>query len=382
MRQDSRDVTSPRSTSVRLPAAAATLAALSAALLLAGPTPARAQDGDGPEEPVHPLVTFAVAQSQAFFPDEPAEDGAGPVRDGGPARDGSAPATFAHAVPAPYVVLSRLDAFADSLAASVLLEASSLLFTDTDVLPVPTAEELDRLMPEGGVVYLLGGTAAISTEVEAALVEAGHEPVRLAGPTRVETAIAVADEAIARGVAIDTVALARASAPEPTAEWADSIAAAPWAARFANPILLTPGEALHPAVATWLEDHPVEATVLLGGEAALSAAVEAAVTEPRRIAGPNRFATAVEVATELYRFTRHRYRVVAADHPDGWGYALAGVPLEVEDRAPIALVGTDVLPAETDALTCRGGTRGPVEVYGDETVVSQAVRDALVEPCD
>ncbi len=375
MRQDSRDVTSPRSTSVRLPAAAATLAALFAALLLAGPTPARAQDGDGPEAPVHPLVTFAVEQSQAFFPDEPAEGGAGPV------RDGSAPATFAHAVPAPYVVLSRLDAFADSLAASVLLEASSLLFTDTDALPAPTAEELDRLMPEGGVVYLLGGTAAISSAVEATLVEAGHEPVRLAGPTRVETAIAVADEAIARGVTIDTVALARASAPEPTAEWADSIAAAPWAARTENPILLTTGEALHPAVATWLEDHPVEATVLLGGEAALSAEVEAAVTEPQRIAGPNRFATAVEVATELYRFTRHRYRVVAADHPDGWGYALAGVPLEVEDRAPIALVGTDVLPAETDALTCRGGTRGPVEVYGDETVVSQAVRDALAEPC-
>lgn len=339
-----------------------------ALMLPAAPVPAQ----EDPGEAVHPLVAFAVAQSQAFFPDEPVEGG-GPVRDG--------TATFAHAVPAPYVVLSRLDTFADSLAASVLLEASSLLFTATETLPAPTAVELDRLMPDGGVVYLLGGEAAISAEVEATLVGAGHEPVRLAGATRVETAIAVADEAIARGAEVDTVALARASAPEPTAEWADSIAAAPWAARGDNPILLTPGEALHPAVAAWLDDHPVAETVLLGGEAALSPAVEAAVPSPVRIAGPNRFATAVAVADDLYRFTRHRYRVVAADHPDGWGYALAGVPLEVEDRAPIALVGTDVLPAETDAMTCQGGTRAPVEVYGDTSVVSQAVRDALAEPC-
>lgn len=321
-----------------------------------GSTAGTAGEGSADEEA---LIRFAVEQSQRFFPDQ----------------------RFAHGIPAEYIVLSRVDAFADSLAASALLEPASILYTRSDALPAIVEEELARVMPGGGPVLLLGGERAISPEVEARLVALGHEPRRLEGPTRVETALAIADAFVERNGPVTRVALARASGPTPTAEWADAIAAAPFAADQGVPILLTRSGSLDPAVEAWMADNGIESTALLGGEAALSPAVAEAVPGATRYAGPNRWATAAVIAEDLWTTSAYNFRVVAGDHPLGWGYALASVPLAVEGNSPIALVGTDRLPDETSAMLCSRGNRAFHRVLGDTDVVSQSVRDALAEPC-
>lgn len=147
------------------------------------------------------------------------------------------------------------------------------------------------------------------------------------------------------------------------------------------PILLTQTDSLHPAVRTHLDRYRPETVVLLGGEAALSAAVAAEIPGVQRIAGPNRFATAVAVADELWTTTSGEYLVTSGTAVDGWAYGLAAAGLGGQTDRPLLLVETDRLPAEIDAALCATGTRAPVTVIGGLDVVSQQVRDAMTAPC-
>ena len=285
-------------------------------------------------------------------------------------------------IPARHVVLSRVDDFADSLAGTALAGEGPMLFTDSALLTPATLAEIQRVLGGDGTVYVLGGSAAVGDAVAAALADEGFTVERLEGPTRVETALAVADEVVARAGEPGQLALARANGPSgnPTAAWADSVSAGGWAARTAQPILLTQTDALHPAVAQWLDAHPTAERLLLGGEAALSATVADAVGAATRLEGANRYGTAATLSQALWESPSGAL-VTAGNHVDGWAYGLASASLAASSGHPLLLVETTRLPAETDTATCLAGDRIPVEVVGDTSVVSTPVVEALTGPC-
>ena len=102
-----------------------------------------------------------------------------------------------------------------------------------------------------------------------------------------------------------------------------------------------------------------ETTVLLGGEAALSAAVEAAVPGPLRVAGPDRAATAAAIAVDLLGFTatgERRVVVFNPFQPRGWtrGLAIAGLAA-AEDVPVLALADASVPPATADLVRSGSG---------------------------
>lgn len=255
------------------------------------------------------------------------------------------------------VVLSRDDNFADSLVGTALTGSGPLLFTATDELPGATATEIGRVLADGDTVYLLGGPVAISAEVEAQLA-ADYTVERLSGPSRVETSVAVADEVIAQGGDTDTVVIARAGGPadNPTAAWADSVAVGAWTARDQVPTVVTDTASVHPAVADWLDVVDPTRTVLLGGPAALSAEVEAAVPSPERVFGASRAGTAAAIAAELVApglADDAPRRIVAVNgfRADGWLFGLPAGGLAADAGASLALV-QDPLPPETAGQAC------------------------------
>jgi 5'-nucleotidase len=147
-----------------------------------------------------------------------------------------------------------------------------------DEVPAPVQAKLDELSPTQ--VALVGGTAAISQEVEDGI----DAPIvrRLAGSGRYETSMAVYDEAVTVGMDPATKYLATG------AKFADALTGGATAGAMGNPLLLVPGEditAFPPALArvraSW---DLLEQVVLLGGTAAISQvtadAVEALVTPP------------------------------------------------------------------------------------------------------
>ena len=286
---------------------------------------------------------------------------------------------------AAHVVLSRDDTFPDSLAGAPLTGDGPLLLTPTDSLAPGTAAEIARVLPAAGTVYLLGGPAAIAPAVEDQLRSAGYTVIRLAGPSRVETALRVADAVRGRHPAGREVAVARAyGAPgNPSSGWADSVTGGGFGARAGMPIVLTPSGALHPAVAEWLRQADPDRTLLLGGTVALSTTIEASLPGSVRVSGPERTATAAAIATDLWQTPTtgpRSFVVVNGGHDSGWAFGLAAAGLSADSAAPIVLVIDAGVPPATAALV---GSCGPAEVnllvVGDPSVVAESTRARLDE---
>ncbi|CAN5439230.1 hypothetical protein BH23ACT7_BH23ACT7_01910 [soil metagenome] len=368
------------------------LLAVTAGLLLAVPGPAHgAPTGGGPTGagptgagPIE--ITAPGSDTPAHLDGDPATTERLDERDVTAAAVAASQRRFAAAGEggrhAAHVVVGRDDHFADSLAGTALTGAGPLLYTARTALTDATGGEIDRLLgPSGGRVYLLGGTAAIDQGVAGALAVDGRDVVRLAGATRIETALAVAD-AVRGRTARDEVFLARAyaAAGSPSSGWADSVAVGGLAAATGIPVLLTPTAALHPAVAAWLAaDGPAD-TVLLGGEAALARDVELAVPNPTRVSGAERTATAAAIAADLWGVPASGPRsFVIADgaKSDGWGFGLAAGGLASDAGAPVLLVTGQV----TEATGRLAGTCGAPEVdllvVGDASVVGESLRERL-----
>lgn len=248
---------------------------------------------------------------------------------------------------ATHVVLGRADAFADSLGGAALAgDSGPVLFTPgptaMDTLHPSVAAEIARVLPPGGIVYILGGPSAVTPAADQALTAAGFQVVRVSGASRVETALAVARMVAARDGAPAEILLARAD------EWADAVSGGAYAAHQRVPVLLTSRDQLHPGVAAFLAGEGAGATVFaLGGRAALTDEVVAAAGATR-VAGPDRISTAVEVAKVIWGRTQRvgmdRFIGVPAYDPVGWAFALAAAPWSAQHGGPQLLV-SDPVPA-------------------------------------
>lgn len=154
------------------------------------------------------------------------------------------------------------DGFADALAGGPLAvdRDAPLLITDPDRLRAEVAAEVDRVLPDGGTVYLLGGTAALSPEVEDELQQAGYDTVRVAGADRHETAVAIAD-------ALGNPALVLIATG---ATFPDALAASAAASANGGAVLLTPTDDLDDRVAEYLCGGAVTDLLIYGGSAAVT----------------------------------------------------------------------------------------------------------------
>jgi len=250
---------------------------------------------------------------------------------------------------ATHAVLGRDDAFADSLAGTALAgDSGPVLFTaggpDAPLAP-EAAAELTRAVAPGATVYILGGEQAVSDRAERDVAALGLTPRRVAGASRVETAVAVAALVDPDP---DRVLLARADT------WADAVTGGAYAADAGVPVLLTGSDDLHPAAAEFLAASEPE-VVLLGGETALSPEVARAAGRTVRAAGATRAGTAVAVAADLWGRTARTddgtFVAVEGWGEASWAPALAAAVLSAVEDAPQLLMdgGTPEPPAETTA---------------------------------
>ena len=283
---------------------------------------------------------------------------------------------------ATHAVVGRAEVFADTLGGAALAgDRAPVLFTSgptsEDPQPVlsPTARaEIDRVLGGKGTVYLLGGASAVSDRVAHELAADGYDVRRLSGPTRIETSVRVAREVLERRGSTGEVLIARAD------DWADAVTGGAYAASTGSPVLLTGGDTLHPAVAAFLDDVSPRKRWALGGTAALSDRVVAAA-DAKRIAGPERTATGVAVAKELWGRTEAHsgdaFSVAPGFSADGWAYALAYAPWAAANAGPQILVGDSVSPAVEEMLSGLGYSGSVRADVNAASPVPQPVVDRL-----
>ena len=194
------------------------------------------------------------------------------------------------------VALASGENWPDALAGAAL--DRPLLLTKQAFLPAATRDYLEPCASHAKAkVIILGGPAAVSEGVAETLRAMGFRVDRFAGDDRYATARRVArtfapDE-------IDTVYLASG------VNFADAVAAAP-SVTMETPLILTTPDELGDEARRFLtdEDRVVSSVTILGGTAAISAAVEEEITElgidTDRIAGADRYETAALIARRAF----------------------------------------------------------------------------------
>lgn len=235
---------------------------------------------------------------------------------------------------------------------------------------------LPHLLPRAAGLLVLALVAALLAAL-APGTDAHAEPIgqagdiaieRFGGADRVETAIEISQAVFDRA---ETVVVARAD------DYADALVGAPLAAQLGGPILLTDPAALSAGVAEEIARLGAGEVVLLGGEQALSPAVEDALgggAALRRVFGASRFGTAAAIAAELP--APGAVFVAEGQHPDparGFPDALSVAPYAAFTGGPVLLVTAGGIPDET-ARALTDLAPGEVVVVGGEVAVSAEIQ--------
>lgn len=168
-------------------------------------------------------------------------------------------------------------AFPDALSSGSLSaspEQMPVLLTRTDDLPAVTEQALADL--ETKKVWIVGGTASVSSAVEARMKALGYDVERLAGAGRYETSVAVAQLALARA-ADGPVRLVFATGEN----FPDGLAGGAIAGRVDGLLVLVPNGDLPTATSQFLaaEADRFDLGVILGGSNTLSETVRFALAQ-------------------------------------------------------------------------------------------------------
>ena len=229
------------------------------------------------------------------------------------------------------VILARGDNYADALAGvplAYLLDAPILLTASSQLTPI-VLSEIQRL--GATKVVILGGTGAVSANVEAALIAAGLTVERLAGSGRYDTAVLIAGAMQAAGAEFSSAVMAVGT------NFPDALAAASYAAMTEQPILLTGSTALPAATEAALTTMEIDELLLVGGVSVISTDVEAYLgtfATVERIFGANRYETAIALAEKFAPVTDRYYIATGADFPD----AITGAVLAAKSGTGVILV--------------------------------------------
>ena len=268
------------------------------------------------------------------------------------------------------VIANGMD-YADALAGVPLAAKlkAPILLTRTDKLSGETAAEIDRLKVKNAVI--LGGTNAVSEDVEKAIKDKGVSVERVFGKTRYSTAVQIANKLNEEP---EDVFLAYGL------DFADALSASAAAAVKGAPIVyINKNGALNADTKAYLESikGKVKNAYVIGGSAVVSddvmkqAAQALGIEKAERISGANRYATGAAV-NEKFGDVLTGEVVCAAtgtDFPD----ALAGGVYAAMNKAALVLVnGKAAAPTLTaeqkDYLSSKDA--GTIAVFGGTGAVS------------
>jgi putative cell wall-binding protein len=157
----------------------------------------------------------------------------------------------------------------------------------------------------------------------------------------------------------------------------DALAAGPAAIKARGPVLLTHAGTLPASTRSELVRLAPDTIYLLGGTSAVGESVRRAIQDATgrsvvRLAGVDRFATAVAISREFFGGPRSVYLATGTNFPD----ALSAVPAAGRAGSPLLLVQRDRVPPSVAAELVR---LHPPRCYlsGGTAVISDAVVSQL-----
>lgn len=280
------------------------------------------------------------------------------------------------------VVIATAYSFPDALAGVPLAYAykAPLLLTDPAALSPQVKNEIQRL--GATKVVILGGTGAVSAQVESALKSLNLTVTRIAGKNRYETAVKVAQKLEEVNMTFERVIVATGT------NYADALAVSSYAALTGSPILLTDSVVLSPETESFLKGRSLKPdVVIVGGPVAVANAVQSRLAgivgsgKVERVAGSDRIDTAIKVRSradaEMVFEGIAAPKVAILTTGFNFADALAGGVMAAMMRAPIYLTHPAQLDwRNEDAIT---SSYSDVIILGGTQAVSASVEKRVDE---
>ncbi len=198
---------------------------------------------------------------------------------------------------------------------------------------------------------------------------------RIAGADRIKTAVEISKDTFAEA---NTVIVATAM------NYPDALAAAPLAHALQAPILLVPSGGVPAAVSAEITRVGAKQALIIGGPPAVSVSVENGLRtmglSVKRVAGSDRYGTAVAIANEL-KIVRgvSGFEKAYVATGEGFSDALSAAGVAAAEGSPILLVrGASLPPITKNALSSLSVSR--TVVLGGSSAVSGVVERQLPSP--
>ena len=266
------------------------------------------------------------------------------------------------------VVLARDDYFSDALAGGPLAAAVGGPMLLTEGAPVSssldprTQAEIQRVLPAGGTVYILGGTLAISATVDSTLTSLGYHVVREAGADQFATAVDIAEQMGNPSTIFEATGTS----------YYDALSAVPAAIHAHAAILLTNGNVQAPETASYLSAHPGDTRYAIGGPLAAAGADPTATA----VYGNDLYATSAAVAQTFFPGASIFGAATSATFTDALG---GGVYMATGGRSGPLLIVNPSAPLPSEILpylaSLPSGAQG--YVFGGPLAVGPDVLTAL-----
>lgn len=244
------------------------------------------------------------------------------------------------------------------------------------IAPEPTeepengeAEPENDEAPSSEPPLLLEGAAAAAPQPGATVVN-GVTVDRISGQDRFEVAVRISEGAFSQGAPI--VFLAHGF------DFPDALSAVPAAVAHGGPLLLTQSTALPAKVESEIVRLAPAKVVILGGEGAMTAAVESRIRAlgmaVERVGGADRYVVSRALASTYFPTAKRAFIATGRNYPD----ALSGAGVAGRLGAPVILVDgvRPELDAETRALLSRQGITD-VSILGGPGAVSAGIEEGL-----
>jgi hypothetical protein len=266
------------------------------------------------------------------------------------------------------VVLARSDFFSDALAGGPLAAAVGGPLLITPGAPISSTIdprvliEIQRVLPVGGTVYVLGGDLAISGTVDQQLGAAGYNVIREAGTDEFDTAVKIANQLGNR----TTIFLATGLS------FYDALSAVPAAISQNAEILLTNGSTQDLETALYMLQYTGDKVYAIGGPLAAYGADPNAIP----VYGQDLFGTSAAVAATFFPGAKVFGAATSDDFPDALG---GGVFMASGGRlGPVLLVpSTPPLPVPVATYLASLTMGTPGYVFGGPLAVPASVIGAL-----
>ena len=271
-----------------------------------------------------------------------------------------------------YAVIASGQDFGDALSAAPLAKKynAPILLVSKDNLDNQASannisSEISRLKVKK--VFLIGGTGAISENVESVLKNKGVEVERVSGKDRYATSVEIAKKiGTDKGIVLAT-----------GESFVDALSISPIAAAKGMPVILVPKDEVTPEIKDYIDSNKgLSKVYIMGGNDIVSDEVSKQFNNVERITGSDEYERNVNA---LNKFAKDiDLDTVYLASTSGFSDALSGSALAALTSSPIILVSENSQNVFQNYIKDKVKNIGQVNVLGGEGVVKSSLLESIL----